>query len=58
MSDIWEYGLRVHYDWKKQCWKEYRIISIVELLKSSDLNLNNCEVIQENLEVMLVDSLQ
>jgi hypothetical protein len=31
---------------------------MVELLKSSYLNLNNGEVIQENWEVMLLDSLQ
>jgi hypothetical protein len=38
--------------------KRIRIISMVELLKSSYLNLNNCEVTQENMEVMLLDSLQ
>jgi hypothetical protein len=38
--------------------KNYRINSIMELLKFSYLNLNICEVVQEIMGVMLLDRIQ
>jgi hypothetical protein len=52
------YDHRTCYCEKNLLLKRIRINLYKRLLKSSCLNLNNCEVIQENLEVILTDSLQ
>jgi hypothetical protein len=52
------YGYKIHLCRRKYITKNYRLNSIMEVLKFSYLNLNNCKVFQSDMGVILLDSLQ
>jgi hypothetical protein len=54
---VWTYRYdhMIHFCRRNQIEKNYRINSIMIILKFSYLNLNDCEVVHEIWEVMLLD---